>query len=134
MAAPSVEHAFALLRIVAGFLFMFHGAQKLLGAFDGNVQAFGTLRWFAGVIELFGGVLIMIGLFGAIVAFVASGEMAFAYFISHQPRGGWPIENRGELAALFCFIFLLIAAKGSGWWSVDGLRRRGRAATKGTFP
>lgn len=121
-----VEPTYALLRIVAGFLFAFHGAQKLFGAFDGSVQAFGSLRWFAGVIELFGGLLIMIGLFTAIVAFIASGEMASAYFIAHQPRGGWPVENGGELAALYCFIFLSIAARGSGMLSVDRLRRGGR--------
>jgi putative oxidoreductase len=120
------EQAFALLRIVAGFLFAFHGAQKLFGAFGGRTQAFGTQLWFAGVIELFGGLLIMVGLFAAITAFIASGEMATAYFTQHQPRGGWPIENQGELAALYCFIFLCIAARGSGIWSIDSLRRGGR--------
>lgn len=120
-----IEPAYALLRIVAGFLFAFHGAQKLLGAFGGRVQPFGTLLWFAGVIELAGGLLIMIGLFGAIAAFVASGEMAVAYFTSHRPQGTWPIQNQGELAALYCFVFLFIAAKGSGIWSVDRMRRRG---------
>jgi putative oxidoreductase len=121
------ETAYALLRIVAGFLFAFHGAQKLLGAFGGRTQPFGTQLWFAGVIELCGGLLIMIGLFAAIAAFIASGEMAAAYFTAHQPQGGWPIQNQGELAALYCFIFLFVATRGSGVWSVDWLRRGKRA-------
>jgi putative oxidoreductase len=80
----------------------------------------------AGAIELVAGTLTLIGLFTALAAFIASGEMAFAYFIAHQPRGTWPIENGGELAALYCFIFLFIATRGGGIWSVDWLRGRGR--------
>jgi putative oxidoreductase len=121
MSKGLVEPAYALLRIVAGFLFAFHGAQKLFGAFGGTVAPFGSLRWTAGAIELVGGLLIMLGLFAAIAAFIASGEMAVAYFMSHQPQGVWPIQNRGELAALYCFVFLFIAMKGAGIWS---LRRR----------
>lgn len=106
--------AYALLRIVAGFLFLFHGLQKLFGMFGGRTADLLTLRWFAGVIELIGGALVMIGLFTSPAAFIASGEMAFAYFLSHQPRGAWPIQNGGELSALYCFVFLYIALRGTG--------------------
>ena len=118
--------AYALFRIVAGFLFLFHGLQKLFGMFGGQVvPAFG-LAWFAGAIELVGGLLIMIGLFTRGAAFIASGEMAVAYFMVHQPQALWPIQNRGELPALYCFAFLYIAARGAGIWSVDGSMRRSR--------
>src|SRR5688500_11327086 len=111
--------AYALMRIVARFLFAFHGAQKLLGMFGGQQVPMMSIYWFAGVIELVGGVLIMIGLLTSIAAFIASGEMAYAYFTSHVPKGTWPIENGGELAVLYCFVFLYIAARGGGAWSVD---------------
>jgi putative oxidoreductase len=114
--APQV---YAVLRIVAGFLFAFHGAQKLLGMFGGNVMPMFSMMWFAGVIELVGGVLIMVGLLTRLAAFVASGEMAAAYFMAHQPKGTWPIQNGGELAALYCFLFLYIAARGGGRYSID---------------
>jgi putative oxidoreductase len=116
------EQAYALLRIVAGFFFAFHGAQKLFGAFGGTVVPTGSQLWVAGIIELVGGVLIMVGLFAAIAALVASGEMAVAYFTVHLPQAFWPIQNRGELAALYAFVFLFIAARGSGIWSVDRAR------------
>jgi putative oxidoreductase len=118
--------AYALFRIVAGFLFMFHGLQKLFGLFGGTAMATGSLPWIAGVIELAGGLCIMIGLLTRVVAFVCSGEMAAAYFLAHQPKGGWPVENGGELAALYCFAFLYIAARGAGIWSADGARTRRR--------
>jgi putative oxidoreductase len=121
--APQV---YALFRIVAGFLFMFHGLQKVLGMFGGTAMATGSLPWIAGVIELVGGVCIMIGLLTRAVAFLCAGEMAAAYFMAHQPKGGLPIENGGELAALYCFAFLYIAARGAGIWSVDGARTRSR--------
>jgi putative oxidoreductase len=117
--APQVYAAF---RIVAGFLFMFHGLQKLFGLFGGQVMPTGSLPWIAGVIELGGGVLVMIGLATRVVAFICSGEMAAAYFMAHQPKGAWPVENGGELAALYCFAFLYIAARGAGIWSVDAVR------------
>lgn len=117
---------YALFRIVVGFLFMFHGIQKLFGLFGGQVMATGSLPWIAGVIELVGGVLVMIGLLTRVVAFICSGEMAAAYFMAHQPRGGWPIENQGELAALYCFAFLYIASRGAGAWSVDATTSRSR--------
>lgn len=114
---------YALLRIVAGFLFSLHGVQKLFGALGGQSVELMSQRGVAGIIELVGGVLIAIGLFTSPVAFIASGEMAVAYFQAHLPRGFWPIQNGGELAALYCFLFLYFAAVGSGKWSVDSLRK-----------
>ena len=115
---------YALLRIVAGFLFSLHGAQKLFGALGGQAVELASQRGLAGIIELVGGVLIAIGLFTSPVAFIASGEMAVAYFQAHAPRSFWPIQNGGELAALYCFLFLYFAAVGSGRLSVDALRKR----------
>ncbi len=112
------DKIYALLRFVTGFMFMFHGLQKLFGAFGGQVMQTGTLPWFAGVIELVCGILVMIGLLGSWAAFLASGTMAVAYFMAHQPQGTWPVQNQGELAALYAFVFLYIAARGSGPFSV----------------
>ncbi len=119
--------SYALLRIVSGLLFIFHGLQKVFGMYGGKVMPALSQPWLAGVIELTAGVLIMIGLFTSIAAVLASGEMAAAYFIAHAPKAFWPVENGGELAVLYCFIFLFIAARGSGIWSVDWLRGGGRA-------
>ena len=114
---------YALLRIVTGLLFLSHGLQKLFGIMGGKqVATLASLQGLAGLIELVGGALVMVGLFGSIAAFIASGEMAAAYFMAHLPQGFWPIVNRGELAAMYCFLFLYIAATGSGIWSVDALR------------
>ena len=115
---------YALLRIVAGFMFAFHGAQKMLGAFGGQQAPVGTMPWIAGAIEIVGGILIVIGLLTSIAAFICSGEMAAAYFMAHQPKGTWPIQNGGELAALYCFVFLYIASRGAGIWGVDRARVR----------
>ena len=112
---------YALLRIVAGVLFACHGAQKLFGVLGGTKQT-DTLMQAAGVIEFVGGILIAAGLFTSIVAFNAAGEMAVAYFKQHASGGVWPIVNRGELAVLYCFIFLFIASRGSGILSIDALR------------
>jgi len=111
----------SLLRIVTGFLFMAHGTQKWLGFPVPRVtpMELWSLGGAAGLLELVGGALILIGLFTRPVAFVLSGLMAFAYFIGHAPQGFWPIVNRGELAALYCFVFLYFAAAGGGPWSVD---------------
>ena len=111
-------YAYALLRIVAGLLFLFHGLQKVFGMYGGQAVELVSLRGLAGLIELVGGAMIMIGLYTSPVAFIASGEMAFAYFMSHQPQAFWPIQNRGELAALYCFVFLYISTRGSGPLSV----------------
>jgi putative oxidoreductase len=115
---------YALLRIVAGVLFACHGAQKLFGVLGGQKQE-GLLQ-VAGVIELVGGILIAVGLFTSIVAFIACGEMAVAYFKAHFPGGFWPILNKGELAVLFCFVFLYMASRGSGILSLDGLIGKAR--------
>jgi len=118
------EYAFALMRIVAGLLFALHGAQKLFGVLGGSKVPLVSLYGAAGVIEFFGGLLIALGLLGSWAAFVASGEMAVAYFMGHFPKGFWPLQNGGELAALYCFVFLYIAARGSGIWSVDATLSR----------
>lgn len=112
------------MRIVFGFLYTFHGMQKVFGLYGGMVRVFPEIRWFAGYLELIGGTLIMVGLFTRPVAFVLSGEMAVAYFMVHQPMGRWPILNMGEPAVLFCFAYLFLAARGAGAWSLDALRGR----------
>jgi putative oxidoreductase len=116
---------YAILRIVSGFVFMLHGAQKFFGyppsaKGGGSLDAFMTV---GGTIELVGGFMILIGLFSAFAAFIASGEMAVAYFVFHLPNGTWPTSNGGDAAVLFCFIFLYVAARGSGVWSVDSVIR-----------
>lgn len=118
-------YIYAILRIVSGFVFMLHGAQKFFG-YPPNPKGGGPLDAFMTVgasIELVGGFMIFIGLFSAFAAFIASGEMAVAYFMFHQPNGAWPPTNGGDAAVLYCFIFLYIAARGSGVWSVDSLIR-----------
>ena len=115
------EPAYAAMRIVVGLLFMMNGAQKLFGSFGGTAVAVASMPGAAGIIEFFGGLLVMVGLLTGIAAFIASGEMAFAYFIVHFPQGGWPIQNNGQLAVLFCFIFLYIAARGAGLFSLDSV-------------
>jgi putative oxidoreductase len=115
---------YVALRVVAGLAFAQHGAQKLFGVLgaQGAVELL-SQRGLAGVIEFLGGILIALGLFTSPVAFLASGEMAWAYFQAHAPRNFWPIQNGGELAVLYCFIFLYIAAVGSGKLSIDSIRR-----------
>lgn len=115
--------SYALLRIVSGFMFSLHGLQKLFGVLDGTVAPVGTQMWFAGVIEAAGGIAIALGLRTRIAAFIASGEMAVAYFQVHWPlrmdRSFFPILNHGELAALYSFLFLFIAIRGAGKWGVE---------------
>jgi len=113
----------ALLRIIAGLAFAQHGAQKLFGLLGGQAVELASQRGLAGIIEFVGGIMIAIGLFTGPVAFIASGEMAWAYFQNHAPRGFWPIQNGGELAVLYCFIFLYLAAVGSGKLSIDSIRK-----------
>jgi putative oxidoreductase len=124
--APQAERIYAALRIVAGFLFSFHGLQKIVGVFARSQPEMWSQHWFGGIIELVAGTLIMVGLFTRPAAFLASGMMAVAYFQFHWKLAVderfFPIVNRGELAVLYCFLFLFIAARGAGIWSVD--RRR----------
>ena len=119
----------ALLRIVSGLLFIFPGGVKLFGWFGlmPTGMKLTPLLWAAGTIELVGGALIAVGLFTRPVAFLASGEMAYAYFSSHAPKSFFPVVNQGGPAILFCFIFLFLAASGAGPCSLDSLlasRRR----------
>jgi putative oxidoreductase len=122
----------SVLRVVAALLFIEPGAAKLF-AFPvavmpgGGTAPIGSLPGVAGVLEVVGGVLLLLGLFTRPVAFVLSGEMAVAYFMGHAPHGFWPILNHGELAIVFCFVFLYLSAAGAGRWSLDALRRGGTA-------
>jgi putative oxidoreductase len=125
--ARIAQQVYAILRIVAGAMFLMHGAQKLFGAFGGTAQPVASMLGAAGIIEFVCGTLILIGLAGGLAALVASGEMAAAYFIAHAPKAPWPIQNQGELAVLYCFLFLYISARGSGIWSVDSTIRPSRA-------
>ena len=117
------DHAYALLRIVSGFMFSFHGFQKVLGVLSEFQPQFGTQLWIGGVIELIGGLAIMLGFGTRVVAFICSGEMAVAYFQYHWKfqlgPAFFPTVNKGELAALYCFVFLFIATKGGVKWSLD---------------
>ncbi|MEP7273133.1 MAG: DoxX family protein [Acidobacteriota bacterium] len=115
---------YALLRFVAGLMFAMHGSQKLFGwPGDRPPVSLTSLMGVAGVVELAGGVLIAFGLLTGVAAFIASGQMAFAFFMSHWPKSPIPIMNGGELPVLYCFLFLYIASRGSGTWSLDGRRR-----------
>jgi len=116
-----------ILRIITGFLFLQHGAAKLLGVphvamFDGLQLV--SLMGLAGILELVGGLLILIGLFTRPVAFILSGEMAVAYFMAHAPHGLLPILNQGELAVMYCFVFLYLSVAGSGAFSLDAMRSK----------
>ena len=121
----------SVLRIITGFLFMAHGAQKLFGFLappGAPSAAMGSMIWVAGVLEFFGGLLFLIGLFTRPVAFILSGMMAVAYFMAHAPGGFWPLQNKGETAVLYCFVFLFFVAAGAGVWSVDRCIKRGGVA------
>ena len=121
-------YARSVLRIVAGFTFLLHGLQKWFGFFGGvgghgAHAAVGSMLWTAGVIETVGGMLIILGLFTRCVAFVLCGEMAVAYFKQHAPHSFWPIRNGGELAVLYCFIYLYLITAGPGPISLDRVFR-----------
>ena len=122
----------SVLRAVAGLLITMHGTQKLFGfptAMPGGSAELPPLMMAAGIIEVAGGILLLLGLLTRLTAFVLSGEMAVAYFKTHAPQGFWPLMNGGELAALYCFVFLFLAAAGAGPWSVDALMRPRRTRT-----
>jgi putative oxidoreductase len=117
----------SVLRIITGFLLIAHGAQKLFGFLappGAPSPPLVSLVGFAGILEFFGGLLFLVGLFTRPVAFILSGLMAVAYFMAHAPGGFWPIQNKGELAVLYCFVFLFFSVAGGGEWSVDRLLRR----------
>lgn len=123
-------HLLGVLRIVTAFLFMQVGTAKLF-AFPAAIMPGGgtapvaSLAWVAGVLETFGGLLVLVGLFTRPVAFLLSGEMAVAYFYAHAPQGFWPVLNQGAPAALYAFLFLFLSAAGPGRFSLDALRQRG---------
>jgi putative oxidoreductase len=117
----------SVLRIITGFLFIAHGAQKLFGflappGMQGPPLA--SQMGIGGILEFFGGLLLLVGLFTRPVAFILSGMMAVAYFQMHAPGGFWPLQNKGELAVLYCFVFLFLCVAGGGEWSLDRLLRR----------
>ena len=120
------ERIYAVMRVVIGILFACHGAQKLFGVLGGQSQLANPILLAAGIIEFVGGGLVALGLWASYAAFVASGEMAVAYMTMHARGGFWPIVNRGELALLYCFVFLYVASRGSGPLSVDVLTRKKR--------
>ena len=117
----------AILRIVVGLLFLEHALIKLAGFPTGGkpgLQEVGSLLWIAGIVELVTSILVTLGLFTRVAAFVAAGEMAVAYWTFHAKMGFYPAVNMGEAAILFCFVFLYLAAAGPGAWSIDGARMR----------
>jgi len=122
--APQV---LSILRIVVGLLFFEHGLSKMFGFPTGTVRELFTLSWYSGAIEFVAGALLVAGLFTRTSAFIASGEMAFAYFLAHAPHSFYPIVNRGEGSILYCFAFLYITFAGAGPWSLDALIGRRRA-------
>jgi putative oxidoreductase len=121
--AKYADHAYALMRIMAGFMFSFHGAQKILGVLSEFQPQVGSQLWFGGLIELLGGLAVMLGFQTRAAAFLCSGEMAVAYFQFHwkfhMGRNFFPALNKGELAALYCFVFLFIACRGGVKWNLD---------------
>ena len=121
-------YALAALRIVSGLIFLEHGTQKFLGFPGGEMAgaglAFNNPGAFAGVVELVAGLLIALGLFTRPAAFVASGTMAIAYWMAHAPQNPFPVNNMGDAAILYCFVFLYLVFAGPGAWSVDGMRAR----------
>jgi len=120
--APKI---FGVFRLLAGIMFACHGAQKLFGAFGGIPPGVPkALIWTAGPLEFVGGLLIAMGLFTRVTAFLLSGMMAIGYFTGHAPNGFWPATNGGELAILYCWLFLFIAANGPGGWAVDNVSFR----------
>ncbi|SCW90967.1 putative oxidoreductase [Sphingobium faniae] len=132
--ARRAPYALALLRIVSGLIFLAHGTQKFFG-FPGGERAWSGLAFdnpgaFAGIVETVAGALIVLGLFTRPAAFIASGTMAVAYWMAHAPQNFFPVNNGGDAAILFCFVFLYLVFAGPGAWSVDGVRLRSKAAER----
>lgn len=125
---PFAERTYALLRIVSGALFTFHGVQKIFGVLTDDQPPVGSQIWMGGILELVCGVAIALGFYTSLAAFIASGMMAVAYFQFHWKfqfdSAFFPAVNKGEPAVLYCFVFLYIACKGSGTWSLDASRRK----------
>ena len=122
-----------IMRILSGVMFACHGAQKEFGMFGGMPPGMTIpwyITWIAGPIELAGGILIALGLFTRVAAFLSSGLMAVAYFWGHAPNGFWPTVNQGEIAILYCWLFLFLAAHGPGAWALDNLRGRATASPR----
>jgi putative oxidoreductase len=126
--APWTPRLLSVLRIITAFLFIAHGAQKLFNypASPSGAVVITSLMGVAGILEFFGGLLLLLGLFTRPVAFLLSGQMAVAYFMAHAPGGFLPLVNKGETAVLYCFIFLFLAVAGGGVWSIDNLLTRYR--------
>jgi putative oxidoreductase len=127
----ATQITYLLLRVVAGFMFLQGGGMKILGWFGGMPPNGGTAPmwsqiWVGGMLELVGGLLIMLGLFTRPTAFILSGMMAVAYWQFHAPNGGWPVQNQGVPAVLYCFLYLYMAARGGGDYSLDAMLRRRR--------
>jgi len=122
------SYLLSVLRMITAFLFMQHGGQKLFSfpVAPQTAPALMSQIGLAGILEFFGGALMLLGLFTRPAAFVLSGEMAVAYFMVHAPKGFWPLANRGELAVLYCFVFLYLCLAGGGPWSLDSLRAKKR--------
>ena len=121
---PWEQHTYALMRIVVGAVFLWHGSQKLFGypPLPPGIEIPGFVTWVGGSVEFFGGILVMLGLFTRWAAFISSGQMAVAYWMAHGTKHWLPQINGGELAVIYCFVFLYIASRGAGIWSVDAAR------------
>jgi putative oxidoreductase len=127
LASTWAPRLLSVMRFIVGFTYLAHGTQKLFGFPSGpGVQAapIASFIGFAGVLEFVGGLLIMVGLFTRPAAFLMSGMMAVAYFMAHAPQGFWPVINKGELAVVYCFVFLYLSAAGGGPWSLDAALRK----------
>ena len=122
------DFLYAVMRLMVGLLFACHGVQKLFGMLGGQSQVSNPVLLAAGTIELVGGGFVAIGFWTSYAAFIASGEMAVAYFMAHAAKGFWPIQNKGELAVLYCFVFLYIASRGSGVLSIEAVAKKKKRA------
>ncbi|GAB3159881.1 DoxX family protein [Micromonospora sonneratiae] len=140
LSARMREPVLSLFRIVVGLLFALHGMSTLFGVVGGGGNGGQTVEvgswpgWWAALIQFVGGGLVLVGLFARPAAVLCSGSMAYAYFVVHQPQGLWPSNNGGELAAMFCWSFLLVAVFGGGRWSVDALVSHRRADRRASGP